>query len=256
MAPMKFEDKLREQLEERQLQPSAGAWNRLSEQLEAHEASGNKKVYWWLGIAASLVGVLMIVTFLNKDVTEIPVEPILVDTDKIDVSNEVERENSIQVVQDNTQEEEVVAKEIPKQKEERQTTNQLTLKKKIQLEQQKLVPKGINEAVAEVSQQKFLQQSLKLSFEEEKAKEVVAQIRALQGTKEVVADAEIDALLSAAQKEIELKKLYDETTNKVDANALLQSVEDDLEQSFRARVFEMLRSGYQELKTAVAERNN
>ena len=71
-----------------------------------------------------------------------------------------------------------------------------------------------------------------------------------------MADAEIDALLNAAQKEIELKKLYNEATNKVDANALLQSVEDDLERSFRARVFEMLRSGYQELKTAVAERNN
>ena len=78
----------------------------------------------------------------------------------------------------------------------------------------------------------------------------------MQEEQEVVTDAEIDALLKAAHKEIELKNLYNEATNKVDANALLQSVEDDLERSFRTRVFEMLQSGYRELKTAVAERNN
>ena len=53
-----------------------------------------------------------------------------------------------------------------------------------------------------------------------------------------------------------MQKLYNEATNKVDANALLQSVEDDLEQSFRAKVFDAIKSGYESVKTAVAERNN
>jgi hypothetical protein len=258
MAPMKFEDKLREQLEERQLQPSTDAWNKLSEQLDTHETTRNEKAYWWLGIAASLVGVLMLVTFLNKDVTETPAEPVLVDTEENSSPINVNKENNIQVVEENLQEEEVIDKENPIQKEEKQTTNQPTLKKRIQVEQQKLIPKDMEEVVAEVVKEMPQDEKLKepLSFEEQKAKEVVAQIRALQNTKEVVADAEIDALLNAAQKEIELKKLYNEAANKVDANALLQSVEDDLERSFRARVFEMLSSGYQELKTAVAERNN
>ena len=95
-----------------------------------------------------------------------------------------------------------------------------------------------------------------LSFEDQKVKDVVAQIHQLQKDKKEVTAEEIDALLEAAQKEITMQKLYNEATNKVDANALLQSVENDLEQSFRAKVFEAIKSGYESVKTAVAERNN
>ena len=45
-------------------------------------------------------------------------------------------------------------------------------------------------------------------------------------------------------------------TRTVDANALLQDVEEDLQQSFRSKVFEALQSGYESVITAVAERNN
>ena len=42
----------------------------------------------------------------------------------------------------------------------------------------------------------------------------------------------------------------------VDANALLQDVESDLQQSFRNKIFEALKNSYETIKTAVAERNN
>jgi len=71
-----------------------------------------------------------------------------------------------------------------------------------------------------------------------------------------VSDAEINTLLDQAQKEISLHRLYNETTKKVDANALLEDVEADLEQSFRNRAFKAIKSGYKYVKTAVAERNN
>jgi len=95
-----------------------------------------------------------------------------------------------------------------------------------------------------------------LSFEDQKVKDVVAQIQQLQKDNKEVTTEEIDALLELAHKEITIQKLYNEATNKVDANALLQSVEDDLEQSFRAKVFDAIKSGYESVKTAVAERNN
>ena len=95
-----------------------------------------------------------------------------------------------------------------------------------------------------------------LSFESKKVNEVVAQIQKLQQENNEVTSQEIDALLEAAQKEITMRKLYNEATNVVDAKALLQSVEDDLDLSFRNKVFSALKSGYETIKTAVAERNN
>jgi len=41
----------------------------------------------------------------------------------------------------------------------------------------------------------------------------------------------------------------------VDANALLQDVEAELQDSFRTRVFETLKSTFKTVKTAVADRN-
>ncbi len=96
----------------------------------------------------------------------------------------------------------------------------------------------------------------KLSFEDLKLLEVVAQVQELKKINNIVSDAEINALLDQAQKDIALHKIYNETTKKVDANALLQSVEDDLEQSFRDRAFKAIKSGYHYVKTSVAERNN
>jgi replicative DNA helicase len=72
----------------------------------------------------------------------------------------------------------------------------------------------------------------------------------------IVTDAEIDNLLKQAEREILREHLYNETTRIVDANALLQDVEDDLEQSFRTKVFEGLKSSYKTVLTAVTERNN
>jgi hypothetical protein len=71
-----------------------------------------------------------------------------------------------------------------------------------------------------------------------------------------VTDRETDSLLKIASKELFKDKLQKETSKTVDANALLMSVEDDMGQSFRSKVFEALTESYKTVKTAVAERNN
>ena len=50
--------------------------------------------------------------------------------------------------------------------------------------------------------------------------------------------------------------MFNESTGVVNAHALLQDVEDDLEQSFRSKVFQALKENYITVKTAVAQRNN
>jgi len=72
-----------------------------------------------------------------------------------------------------------------------------------------------------------------------------------------VTDADIDVLLKEAQKEIIRNRIYNKTTSVVDANALFQDVEAELNQSsFRNKVFEALKSSYNSVKTAVAHRND
>ena len=93
-------------------------------------------------------------------------------------------------------------------------------------------------------------------FEQAKLNDVVAEINRLNAENHGVSETEIDSLLKQAEREIFTNRIYNENTKTVDASALLQDVEADLEQSFRSRVFEALKSGYVTVKTAVAERNN
>ncbi|MFT6841986.1 MAG: hypothetical protein ACJASR_000751, partial [Psychroserpens sp.] len=85
---------------------------------------------------------------------------------------------------------------------------------------------------------------------------VVNQIKNLTIKNGAITDAEIKNLLKQAERAILRERIYNKTSRTVDADALLQDVEDDLEQSFRTRVFDGLKSGYKSVITAVTERNN
>jgi len=266
MAPIKFEEQLKEKLEQRRIEPSVNSWDKLSNKLDANEDNKNNKGFWWIGIAATVAGVLLALTFVFKSNTEI-VEPIIVDTkketliEKKDLQHlDVLNENNAVAIEDS---------ENKTKKNQQRETQKLSIKtplKAIIKEQQDaLILNKENEVVAEVDTKINLEVTENntietspelLSFESKKVNEVVAQIQKLQQENNEVTSQEIDALLEAAQKEITMRKLYNEATNVVDAKALLQSVEDDLDLSFRNKVFSALKSGYETIKTAVAERNN
>jgi hypothetical protein len=94
------------------------------------------------------------------------------------------------------------------------------------------------------------------NFEDAKLNDVVAEIKRLQTENSVVSETEIDSLLKQAERDILKYRIYKENSKTIDANALLQDVETDLEQSFRTRVFEALLNNYETVKIAVANRNN
>ena len=264
MAPIKFEEQLKEKLEQRSIQPSSDAWNKLNDRLDEEGDKQNNNGFWWLGIAATIIGVLLAVTFVFKTNPEI-MEPTIVDT-----KNETIIDANPLQTQDVLKENEAVAGEQNEEaSEEKQATkNQMTktpLKSVIKEKQKLLIPNTVNEVVANVDTEKESQEANKniidtkpeiVSFEDQKVRDVLAQIQNLQQVNKEVSTEEIEALLEAAQKEITMKKLFNEVTKTVDADALLRSVEDDLEQSFRDKVFTAIKSGYETVKTAVAERNN
>ena len=59
MAPIKFEEQLKEKLEKRTIQPSPEAWKKLSVRLDDQGNNKNHRGYWWLGIAASITGIIL-----------------------------------------------------------------------------------------------------------------------------------------------------------------------------------------------------
>ena len=80
MAPINFEEHIKEKLEKKRIEPSNNAWARLTDRLDTHEGTSKDKMFWWLGIAASLVGIFLITTLFFKSNKEEAVFPTLVET--------------------------------------------------------------------------------------------------------------------------------------------------------------------------------
>ncbi len=260
MAPIKFEEQLKDKLEQRKLQPSEQAWSKLANRLDNQEKKENRSL-WWLGIAASIIIILAVsIPYFNNDSEN--TQPIIVD---VDTKKETPKENSNQEVTN-----EVVQEVVNEIKEDAIVET----KKPVVNKEDNLIikePKAVVKNAVVKSEEAFVNiakpieaikkevvepvEELK-TFEEVKILDVVAEIQKMQQEPSGVTDREIDSLLKVAHKEILTQRIYNETSKTVDADALLQDVEADLEQSFRSKVFEALKTNYSKVKTAVAERNN
>ncbi|MDC8003184.1 hypothetical protein POV27_03930 [Aureisphaera galaxeae] len=287
MAPIKFEENIREKLQERELQPSEGAWGKLESRLGTTTQEKKKSGYFWMAVAASFVGVLLIGSWLffgndakeNQVANEDPIEKTIEankspeernqeiitpnnnDEQQLSVSEEVEevpvnKETTLPI---RTQEKKIV-------EESGNTTERIALQEQKVLEskndergkeelemQDAIIPQDItNEETTAVTQVEQLEET----FIQQKVDEVIQQVKEIQEKNSTVSAVEIDALLAKAQRDIATNRILNSTHQKVDAQALLMDVEIELERSFRDRVFEALGDGFNKVRTAVAERNN
>lgn len=235
MEPNKLEKYIKENLEERTLTPSPGAWDRLSNRLDAkpHTKQRSLRVNAWLGIAASIVGVIWLaIGFGNKDIN-LETNPVIVNNPQ---PINVEKSTDLEAI------------ELDKSKtpiiKEPTNVNQIF----------EIALSNIDE-IEDTSAESISEMPKALTFEEQKIQEVVAEIQLLKDSNSNVSDSEIDALLLKAQQEIHLNKLYN-NKGVVDAALLLQDVEAELDQSFRSKVFEAIKDGFGTVKSAIANRNN
>lgn len=234
MAPVEFEKEIKERLEERRIRPSEEAWEKISRRL-AGSTPTKKGRYYSYAIAASLVGILLLVIWINQSQEEIvpdqqPVvnssqEPIPLD-DKGDETETppiiLNTENS---VTGDSNEEEGIAFDV----------------------EETPLPKTTG------SGDQFVLNDSEDQIEQ-KVEQIVAQLNQLEERQHEVSDEEVDSLLRHAQRELLADQVF-RKQNGVDAASLLAGVEDELDQTFRDQVFERLKTGFTKVRMAVAQRN-
>ncbi|KZS39069.1 hypothetical protein AWE51_10945 [Aquimarina aggregata] len=276
MAPLKFEDKMKEKLEQRAIIPSKDSWDRLANELDnvQHKKKQSKKI-WLYSAAAIFVGILLTSIFINQRPIGL-VQPEL----QIVENNEelIKNENINGIVNESTQENLLKEKKptLSNQVKDNKTSTVSKEKHKERTSSKSVRPSSdvassntaINSALDDqVRLKEVIRQDDKdiISIADnvlpidsliiqDKVATVVAQIKDLEKNNIKVTDAEIDQLLMNAQREIATSKII--KSSAVSASALLQDVENELDESFKQRVFDALKKGFQKVRTAVVERDN
>ncbi|PRX45284.1 hypothetical protein [Salegentibacter salegens] len=248
----KFEKEAREKLEERRIKPSAGSWEKLDEKLNAEENKTSQKP--WKYIAAAVAVLLIAGTFMwndnfseNPQVVEEPVNEII---EKPERKQEFMQENMTQIASEENKNEDEVSVE-------KNAKNEIAAKPET----------FVKEEIAEtpISEENKYEEAIALETisleppvsEEKLIQSKLEEVIAATAKNKEISEDEVDALLAQAASEISRgrKSQFYSSNYEISANALLAEVEDEIYQSFKAKVFEVLKEGYLKAKTAVANRN-
>lgn len=245
MEPNNFEKDFREKLNQREIEPSNKAWDRLDAMLSVAEEkkpivqlqSRQTSKKRWMYIAASIVGFLLVGTFFfnqKKNTIEIPKDKVVVkENARENVKKDTVVKPTLKVIDTNKSEVAIVEK----------GSNQNSVK-----EEKNLNPKS-NNSIKKVPNQ-IAESSIIIKNNQEKQsdnKTVVAE----NSKKETV-----DQLLESAEKTVVAENsVKPKSKVKINANDLLNQVDGELELSFRERMIVKVNKNYQSVKVALANRN-
>ncbi len=276
MAPIKLEENMRERLEERTIEPTVAAWDRISSKLDADQDVKKSKRVLWMSIAASFIGgILIAILFFQDNMAN--QEPVLVDAnekkeervfinpDEVIVPNQgILKEEKSVIAKEEIKEKESILKTIQPLVKEEQKTPELAINKLPKTKTQE----GIVEKKTSVLKEAVvLSESISKKIETteiikngnlnklitQKEDNVVAQTE----NSDADINAEIEVLLKNAQREIVSKQTFNQKTNTVDVNALLLDVEAEVAPtSFKNKIFDAVVEGFEKTKDAVVNRNN
>jgi len=258
MAPVKFEEQIKDKLEQRVLQPSENSWAKLSQKLETQEKKSKSKWFWRLGIAVSLLIMIAISLQFLQNHNENNITPyVLEESTEKEYKNSEDnnrydepREKTTELTNDNK----IESVSVAISKTEKTITKQQISNTKISKTQVKNMTNLVAVDIENHKEQSV--QDLQKNNIELISQKDIEDVLSKLNTATAVTDKEVDSLLKIASKELFKEKLKHKSSNVVDADQLLLSVEDELGQSFRTKVFEALKNSYETVKTAVAERNN
>ncbi|PIF32951.1 hypothetical protein CLU81_3520 [Flavobacterium sp. 9] len=247
MEPNNFEKDFREKLNERQIEPSNKAWDRLDAMLSVAEekkptvrlrslqAPKSRK---WLYIAASIVGFLLVGTFFfnqKKSVIETPKETVVIEEN----AKKDSVEKPILNVPNSAKEEVAVSEKTATQISEKEGKNKPdTLKQ------------NLNQTIKNEKNQ-IAESSIIIKNNQEKQS-----INNANPIVETFKKENVDQLLDSAEKTVVAQNsVKPKAKIKINANDLLNQVDGELELSFREKVITKVNKNYQTVKVALANRN-
>lgn len=255
MAPIKFEEHVKEKLDERKIQPSAGSWDQLSSRLNnnSNKSSGKK---WWFSAAAAvlvlLVAGLFYIDLQNQNST--PIVETSIENNHQDNPGKVEIEQPVQITSEETKEE--IQPEVTKP-EEINSEVKISEPQKTKTETERLASNNYDNNRKTIEPVSITPPSKEEEVKSErsgKVSELMAKISEEEKRSGInITDAEVDALLAQAVNEIngtgaQLKP------ERISADALLADVEEEVYESFKEKIFEMVKTGYQKAAVAVSNK--
>ena len=279
MAPIKFEEHIKESLGNRKLEPSKDSWSKLNNRLE-NDAQKKKPIWLWMAVAATVAGfIFLATTVFNTEATTQP-ESNMVNVDDVTPTKNVIKDAIVQQKDDKLAEVNETIENTSETKEENalktesnrrvaQTSNTTETVKNVKKQtEERFIDPTPNRKTTIVEQTPIPSEKIEITPKVEtktnlpqedinqKIKEAIAIVEQKNNNKEEITDAYIDSLLQSAYASVTSKKesLID-ANGSVDASSLLAEVEQDLEKSFRNKVFEALKTGFEEVRTAVVNRN-
>ena len=253
MGLYKFEQDIKEKLEKRTIQPSGNAWNKLTNKFEFTNTKKSNKVYWVIGIAASIIGILFLTPlFFNNNIKKST--PIIVNTkpvEKVEIKASIQEVKTV-VAENNQHETKMLSNPIIVSKPIKQPFN--NSKNKFDITKNNVV-KMLHSKTETLTKVAVTQSNFNLSQVPIINKKTI-QKQEYKKPNYTITDSDIDLLLSQAQKNLALQTIYTKKSKTVDVNKLLQDVEVDINKSFRNKVFKTLKINYENMKIAIAQRND
>ena len=230
MAPIKFEEHIKERLEKREIKPSADSWERLNKKLDNKSGKNDRKTWIFL-VAAVLVVALMTTIFVQNSAPA--GERTKITNSDADTENVISRPQEIEKTQ------------LASEKTDDQ--NFENAEKSVGKKNTEFRREPLKTVVSEGLENLASVESIPLKTEIFKAETKV------EGNVKT-SDQEIETLLAEAFQDIEKKEISDDE-KRLMAEQLLSEVEDDLDKSFRKEVFDMLKEGFGKARVAIVNRN-
>ncbi|MFQ3239335.1 MAG: hypothetical protein ACI9NI_001637 [Olleya marilimosa] len=239
MAPNKFEKQLKDTLERRTIAPSKIAWSQLDTQLDVQK-NKQKFPFWWFSIAATFLGVFLAIFVFNDkpDPINVVIEDVKNDILLPSEINQINKQNKLTKII--TSPELVVDKVNVKPKNKAVTNKNKATIQSVQAEKSNVVL-VVNDKIKPEDKA-----TIASTTNSEKPIDKTSQTTTIT--------SEADLLLKEAYSDVQ-DNYNTYIPEKIDANSLLEDVEMKSEKSLKNRLFHAVKSGYETLKTTVAERD-
>jgi len=239
MAPNKFEKQLKDTLERRTIAPSKIAWSQLDTQLDVQK-NKQKFPFWWFSIAATFLGVFLAIFVFNDkpDSINVVIEDVKKEILLPSEINQINKQNKVTKII--TSPELVVDKVNVKPKNKAVTNKNKATIQSVQAEKSNVVL--------------VVNDKIKLEDKATIASATNSEKPIDKTSQTTTITSEADLLLKEAYSDVQ-DNYNTYIPEKIDANSLLEDVEMKSEKSLKNRLFHAVKSGYETLKTTVAERD-